>query len=101
MMIRGFFTTFLMKHRLGIFGFGKTAFESGLSVVLSILTKLTNIGQFLKAPHIYLNTNVNLFQDKTLVNLFQDSHFFLIGCRIVHTFVHIVFCFETQDMLTL
>ena len=30
MMIRGFFTTFLMKQRLGIFGFGKASLGLGL-----------------------------------------------------------------------
>ena len=33
MMIRGFFTTFLMKHRLGILGFGKAKSGSGLFLI--------------------------------------------------------------------
>ena len=48
MMILGFFTTFLMKQRLGIIGFGNAAFGSGLWGILSILTKLTIIALFLK-----------------------------------------------------
>ena len=33
MMIRGFFTTFLMKQRLGIFGFGKASLGLGLLLI--------------------------------------------------------------------
>ena len=44
MMIRGFFTTFLMKHKRGSLGFGNAAFGSGREGVLLITTNfdLTN-----------------------------------------------------------
>ena len=40
MMIRGFFTTFLMKQSLGRFGFGNAAFGSGLLVILFMVVNL-------------------------------------------------------------
>ena len=40
MVMRGFFTTFWMKQRLGFFGFGNAAFGSGLSVIFFIVIKL-------------------------------------------------------------
>jgi hypothetical protein len=36
MMMRGFFTTFLMKQRLGMFGLGKASLGLGLSAKLTI-----------------------------------------------------------------
>ena len=50
MMIRGFFTTFLMKQRLGIFGFGKASLGLGL-LLISINSDLT---AFLSPEFIYL-----------------------------------------------
>ena len=37
LMIRGFFTTFLMKQRLGIFGFGKASLGLGLFFIIIII----------------------------------------------------------------
>jgi hypothetical protein len=49
MMIRGFFTTFLMKQRLGIFGFGKASLGLGL-LLISINSDLSN-------------TNISIYAD--------------------------------------
>ena len=47
MMIRGFFTTFLMKQRLGILGLGKASFGFGLFFYLHIKFMLLAPGNHL------------------------------------------------------
>ncbi len=43
--MRGFFTTFLMKQRLGIFGFGNTELGLGLLVISFMLVKIVDLFQ--------------------------------------------------------
>jgi hypothetical protein len=46
MMIRGFFTAFLMKHSLGRFGLGKAELGSGLFGTLLIMKPSSNIQSY-------------------------------------------------------
>ena len=57
MMIRGFFTTFLMKQSLGRFGFGNAAFGSGLLVILFMVVNL----DFSKQSYTFSMTCIHIY----------------------------------------